>query len=513
MLLMSRLTRVLTIPHPLLFALCLLFASPVLAADPFEDQVLPFLKTYCVQCHNEKKSSGELDLTRYTAASKMIEDFRQWEHVVTFLKKEEMPPATAKQPPAALRAEILTALEQVLVKEARKLAGDPGVVPPRRLSNAEYDYTIHDLTGVDIRPTASFPLDPASGEGFNNTGEALTMSPSLFKKYYGAAQHVADHALLTTSGLQFAPYPVITFTDRQKYYEEDILQFYEQHKVDYEAYLAALWNLKYRLAARKPATLEDWAKEKNLSPKYLQALWETLEGNTDADPLFLSWLRQRWNALPAPKNPLEPVLSGDVAAAIAALAADIRSLSKRLCPPETPAIFAFLGNAPPDHMARRRSMANTRDAFDIQSLTRKRVFRQYTNVAALPSLKLVIEVADSLGKKADGYVIVNGGFTPAFPESSKLADAQKMKWTLRALLAEHAPDQLKKLAFGVHPGGKTIDPDEPGDQGARDVGNRHPLRSFQAQGECQFLRRRSTRRLDPRLRRVSPVEPPSYQGR
>jgi hypothetical protein len=458
--LMSRRARVLTIPYSLLFSLCLVSATPVLAADPFEDQVLPFLKTYCVQCHNKEKSSGELDLTRYTAASKMIEDFRQWEHVVTFLKKEEMPPAKATQPTATLRAEILTALEQVMVKEARQLAGDPGVVPPRRLSNAEFDYTIHDLTGVDIRPAATFPLDPASGEGFNNTGEALTMSPALFKKYYGAARHVADHALLTTSGIQFAPYPVITFTDRQKYFEEDILKFYEQHKVEYEAYLAALWSCKHRLAAGQSATLEEWAKEKNLSPKYLKALWEALEGNTDADTLFLSWLRQRWNALPTPKVPPEPVLSGNVAAAISALAADIRRLSQRLCPHETLAIIAHLTNNPIDHLARRRRTANSRDTFDIQSLTRQRFTCEFTNAAGKPSLKLVIQAADLVGMKVDGFVIVNGGFTTDFnPEAAKLAEAEKTKWTLRAVLAEHAPDQLKKLAFGVHPDGKAVDRD------------------------------------------------------
>jgi hypothetical protein len=77
---------------------------------------------------------------------------------------------------------------------------------------------------------------PQQAEVERGTGsDSVHRRLDLFKKYYGAAQHVADHALLTTSGLQFAPYPVITFTDRQKYYEEDILQFYEQHKVDYEA--------------------------------------------------------------------------------------------------------------------------------------------------------------------------------------------------------------------------------------------------------------------------------------
>ena len=41
--------------------------------------------------------------------------------------------------------------------EAQLHAGDPGIVLARRLSNAEYDYTIRDLTGVDIQPDQRIP--------------------------------------------------------------------------------------------------------------------------------------------------------------------------------------------------------------------------------------------------------------------------------------------------------------------------------------------------------------------
>src|SRR6185312_6649246 len=220
--------------------------SPVPAADPYQEKVVPFLNSYCTQCHNEKKASGELNLAKFTSTAKLVEDFRQWEHVLTFLKRQEMPPAKAKQPAAELRAEIIATLEKVLAAEARRYAGDPGVVPPRRLSNAEYDNTIRDITGVDIHPAKSFPIDPASGEGFNNTGEALTVSPALFKKYYAAGEQVADHAVLTTTGLQFAPHPAVAFADRQKLYEQAILKFYESHAVDYEKYFTALWLYRYR---------------------------------------------------------------------------------------------------------------------------------------------------------------------------------------------------------------------------------------------------------------------------
>src|SRR5262245_31389375 len=79
-----------------------LSGSTARASDPFQDKVVPFLNDYCLRCHNAKTKNGELDLSTFTSAAKVVEDFRQWEHVLTFVKREEMPPEKAKQPPAAL---------------------------------------------------------------------------------------------------------------------------------------------------------------------------------------------------------------------------------------------------------------------------------------------------------------------------------------------------------------------------------------------------------------------------
>jgi hypothetical protein len=403
--------------HPLrflsyvLFLLVSLNGSLLRAEQPFQEKVLPFVQTYCVRCHNAKTARGELDLTRFTSTATVLEDFRHWETVVSFLKKEEMPPAKAKQPPAALRAEIVATLEGVLLQGARRLAGDPGVVPPRRLSNAEYDYTIRDLTGADIRPASSFPVDPASGEGFNNTGEALTLSPSLFKKYYGAAEFVADHALLTSSGLQFAPHPVVAFADRQKYYEQAIIRFYERHAVDYEKYFTSLWLYRHQPPSRKPATLEDWARDNELSVKYLRSLWDMLEGDS-TDRCFLHWLRQRWHALPSPRDPGHPTAS-EVQSSVRALAADVQKLSKQLCPPETPAIVPNAGNGPIDHLARRRRMAESRDQFDRSALQE-------------PRLSNVLQGITKDHKPQAGEVQASGeAFCRLFPSRFYYADATR----------------------------------------------------------------------------------------
>jgi hypothetical protein len=96
-------------------------------------------------------------------------------------------------------------------RETRRNAGDPGVVLARRLSTAECNYTIRDLTGVDIRPAREFPVDPANTAGFDNSGETLTMSPTLLKKYLSAAREVASHMYLKEKGFAFARHPMCGF--------------------------------------------------------------------------------------------------------------------------------------------------------------------------------------------------------------------------------------------------------------------------------------------------------------
>ncbi len=57
-----------------LLGVVLLFGTSSVFAAPFEDKVLPFLKTYCVQCHNKDKASAELDLTKFDSTAKIVQD-------------------------------------------------------------------------------------------------------------------------------------------------------------------------------------------------------------------------------------------------------------------------------------------------------------------------------------------------------------------------------------------------------------------------------------------------------
>src|ERR1051325_1525736 len=116
-----------------------------------------------------------------------------------------MPPKEKPQPTAEEKKQLLAWVRGFLDAEARARAGDPGRVPLRRLSNAEYDCTIRDLTDVDLRPAREFPADGAGGEGFTNAAEALSdITPALFSRYLDAAKDIADHAVLLPDGFRFS---------------------------------------------------------------------------------------------------------------------------------------------------------------------------------------------------------------------------------------------------------------------------------------------------------------------
>src|SRR5215471_16383127 len=219
----------------------------------FGQTVRPFLTSYCVGCHGGTSAAAHFDLQAYATLAAVVHDYPRWRLVLEKLSAGEMPPKGMKQPPPDARKGVIDWVQAVRANEAAKNAGDPGVVLARRLSNAEYNYTIRDLTGVDLRPAREFPVDPANPAGFDNSGESLAMSPALLKKYLQAAREVGDHMVLTTIGFDFAPTPMLVETDRENWAIKRIVDFYERQPTDYAAYFEAAWRYKHRGVRPRPA--------------------------------------------------------------------------------------------------------------------------------------------------------------------------------------------------------------------------------------------------------------------
>jgi hypothetical protein len=291
----------------LLLSLSLIAPSLADAANPapppidqqFDQTVKPFVTKYCVACHSGKMAPAQFDLKSYTNVDMVTDDFARWALLAERLKAKEMPPKPMPPPPAAESQQIIDWVSAVRSEEIKKAAGDPGVVLDRRLSNAEYDYTVRDLTGQDMHVAKQFPVDPANQAGFDNSGESLTMSPALLNKYLKAAREVADHAVLKPDGIDFAPYPMLVETDREKYAIQRIVGFYTSQPTDYADYFQAAWRYQYRKALKnRHATLATTAVDAKLSPKYLPMVWQLLHDQNAVGPVLK--LQQMWLALPPP---------------------------------------------------------------------------------------------------------------------------------------------------------------------------------------------------------------------
>lgn len=450
---------------------CTLFRVAIVAAlfvvagvgnvegDEFKSGVEPYVHKYCLKCHNEKEAKGELNLSRFASDGDVAERFRRWNNIVEFIRNGEMPPKDAAQPSIDESTAVVASVERILLAEARKHAGDPGIVLPRRLSNTEYDQSIRDLTGVDIRPTRDFPADPAGGEGFDNTGEALGMSPNLVKKYLEAAQLVADHVVLKPDGISFAPYPVTSYNERKKLTEQAIIDFYNGHEVDVSAYLVAAWRFRYRPDEQKETTVKQWAEQRGLSAKYLARVWKTLSEPSSRTGI-LAELGQVWDSVPAPTS------DTDRPAELEHLQKVVGFGTRILAPPRKQLIRSNAGNWPISHLDFRAKTAAARDKFDQSELKNEALLNVGRVVApnnnADPqtvSAFVRIEPAFSAGKN---YVVVK---RPLFSLANHLpnneADEKEHHkvQTLRSVLDKSNPELVAQLGFGRHPNGGEIDPE------------------------------------------------------
>lgn len=430
------------------------------AEDLFQTSFQPFAEKYCNRCHNSKLSRGELDLSRYTEISQVTKDFRHWNNIIEFIRGGEMPPEEELQPTIEERNQITKLLESILLEEAKKHAGDPGVILPRRLSNTEYDRSIHALTGIDIRPTRDFPADPAAGEGFDNTGEALGMSPNLLKKYLSAAQHVSEHMVLKTDGIAFSPFPVTSYNERKKLTEQVIIDFYQKHEVRIADYVAEAWRFRYQGEAEQSLDLAAWARQKGLSVKYLTLVSETLN-KASASTGYLKQIGQLWEALP------RPIDTSSLPGEFHKLIRSIEFAQRRLGHREAALIRSNAGNWPIAHLDFRVRTATQRDQFDPNNFKNNALVRfdrlraPKENEPNSSGVSLFLRIDRAFDNGTGGIVILKN---PLFSKSDQLPrneeDSTKHDVvTLRSVLEQSAPELASKLSFGKLPNGKEIDAD------------------------------------------------------
>jgi hypothetical protein len=259
---------------------------------------------------------ADLDLSAFSTVADVRQDLKVWQQIARMLSSRQMPPPESAQPTDQQWSQMHAWVKGLLTEEAKARAGDPGPVLLRRLSNAEYTYTLRDVTGINsLDPAREFPVDGAAGEGFTNVGSGQGMSPAVIQKYLDAAKHVADHLVLHDRGIRFSP--VTTRRDQTDELLGMIQAFYRQFTDDgggssvdlqgirfdtnqggrmpLERYLRVTFAHRAELSDGR-MSLEKLASDSGLSAKYLTKLWTVLSASSHPDSPLLDRVRLRWQS-------------------------------------------------------------------------------------------------------------------------------------------------------------------------------------------------------------------------
>ena len=187
-------------PQKLLFvALVAMAPMSVRAADPPGEKPAPvpgaaFVQKYCLSCHGAEKKRGELDLSGFRDEAAVVATRKVWSNAVRAVRDGEMPPKGVPQPTADEREAFAEAVRGAFRRADAGKPRDPGRVTIRRLNRAEYNNTVRDLCQIEFEPADNFPADEPS-HGFDNQGDALSLSPLLMERYLDAAEVVVTRAL------------------------------------------------------------------------------------------------------------------------------------------------------------------------------------------------------------------------------------------------------------------------------------------------------------------------------
>lgn len=294
------------------------------------------LEERCYDCHGAVKTKGGVDLFKLDKNPSIATEYALWEKVKDVVANNEMPPKKDGPLKPEDKSRLLSWVTGALDSLANTNSGDPGSVTMRRLTNAEYDYSVRDLTKREYSFAKEFPADGGGGEGFSNTGDVLFISPAQLDKYLVAARKIADRAtILPGTGIVFQEQRVGMRGPTQfKAQAQQALYVWYQHKAEphlpsdtddmREAdYMLACWKWKHK-AQSGAVSLEQLAKEMKLSVPFLQNWWSFLN-NDKPQSRFVDLTRLPWRELPAPDAAAPKAVPAAVLAGVQAIGAQRQS--------------------------------------------------------------------------------------------------------------------------------------------------------------------------------------------
>ncbi len=141
-----------------------LAAAREAAMKVFKVHISPFINTYCLRCHGDKRQKAGVRFD-YAVKTPGVPSFRiLWNKAVAHLQAGDMPPPEEKQPSDEQRKTFIEWVGGI----KRLSPKDPGEFIIHRLTKVELGNTLRDLFGVDPAIVGDLP-DEVSGAGYTNS--------------------------------------------------------------------------------------------------------------------------------------------------------------------------------------------------------------------------------------------------------------------------------------------------------------------------------------------------------
>lgn len=422
-----------------------LTANSSAAEGEFSATFSPLVQKYCFDCHAGDQTEAGVNLENLSANPSFAASFKTWDKVVAMLEARKMPPDDAPQPSDAERSQLVSTIRGEFKKAAEAYAGDPGRVVLRRLTSAEYAYTIQDLTGLDLNLEREFDSDAVGGEGFANIGDVQFVQDSTLERYLEAAKRVAAHAVIGAGPLHFYPAPGKTGFELSAI--NRIQEIYRAHGFrtgageggepfgldHYPNAFYAAWRYQHReMLGIGDTSLAELAAAERLDVRFVEHIWMVLTGPSPSFPI--SEIVAGWRQLPVPAGNDEQ------------LAVRVRASCQDL--------YRLLN----EWQVRLAAAADDKEEAPVLTESAFQVATTHSFLAVidwpdeLPSARVHLSVVPAGAPGGDTPVIIWRNPRVRFRQYNR-------RWSdERPLESLVAADSAQKLAFGKHPSGRIISP-------------------------------------------------------
>ena len=269
-------------------------ASHAPAASRAASAPAAVFEKYCSECHSGARPKANLDIEKLTermTSTAVGERADTWEDVLGMLESRDMPPPDDAEefPTDAERASTAAWIRSSLAQYETEHGGEPGRVTVRRLTSAEYAYTVRDLTGVDIKTGIDASSDSVGGEGFANFGDVQSVQDTTVEHYLDAAKQIADHAVIGSgplsfhadageSGLELSALDRINQLYATKGFR--VVSGEGGRPFGFERYAKAFyvtWYFKHRAALGDPtATVRGLAAKEGITGRFAEHMWDVV---------------------------------------------------------------------------------------------------------------------------------------------------------------------------------------------------------------------------------------------